>query len=262
MKYYSIYFTGEAHDYVTVDQLKENLSLLFKMDLSKIEKLFTGKPTIIKKSITREEAKKYHQALTKAGARVVVKEIVTQKVQKQKQIKEKPTASQNAGPLNSGLAGLINYNQNNVQQEEKQIIDSQSDKKTEPNTTDSDLTNQGLTLSLANTGSLEEFSVHDTEFIAPDLSAYTLNEANTGSLEEYAEKVIAVEIADISYMDITDQNDRPLSDQSVEQEPVVLPDIEQLSISAVESGTLQEFTEHPEALDTTDFTDLQLEKEK
>jgi len=63
-------------------------------------------------------------------------------------------------------------------------------------------------------------------------------------------------------MDITDQNDRPLSDQNIKPQTVELPDIDQLTMSQPESGSLEEFKERPEPLDTTNFSDLKLEDEK
>ena len=282
MKYYSIYFTGQAHEHVTIAQLKINLSKLFKMDLAKIEQLFTGKAVVIKKGLNLEEAKKYHQALTKAGAKVIVKEIANHiepsaykepsanikpsaKSETNKETEKDKVQQQNSQPenaqLNSALAGLINYNQNNTPLQNQPNVENQpaspnleTETETEPET------EQALTRSPPNAGSLEEFSTRNTEFTTPDLSAYSISDKDSGSLEEFAEKVIAVEIADISYMDITDQNDRPLSDQSVKAKPVELPDIEQLSLVEANTGSLEEFAVHADDFDTSNFSDIKLEK--
>jgi len=278
MKYYSIYFTGQAHDHVTIEQLKTNLSLLFKIDLKKIDQLFVGKPIAVKKGISLENAKKYHQALVKAGAKVVVKEIVKEAVKKvatqektapkattmeaektKETAKEKQLSSDKTEQLSSGLAGLINYNQDNVSTENNITEDKPAIEEVFKDEVE-DEAEEGL--SLSNTASLEEFSTRNTEFIEPDLSAYSISEANAGSLEEFAVKVVPVEIGDISYMDITDQNNRPLSDQSIKPKPVDLPDTDQLSLAPENTGSLEEFALDTVKLDTTDFTDLQLEDNK
>jgi len=262
MKYYTIYFTGETQENVNTEQLKENLCILFKADLSRIDKMFTGKPVIVKKSITAEQVKKYQQALFKAGAKVVVKEDIKERVDQKnkpddnkKQQKDNPSNEQSNGQsndqLSSGLAGLINYNQ----QSADPIEDIQSEDK---NTDEQLYENSELTLCQENTGSLEEFSAKKEVFVEPDFSDYSISDANSGSLEQYAPKIIAAEIKDISYMDITDQNDRPLSDQTEKPKPADLPDTKDLSMSEPENGDLREFIKPVKPTKINDISDIKL----
>ncbi len=65
---YNIVFHGKIHADFKLQQVKDNLGRIFKIDTDKIEKMFSGKPIAIKKSVDRETALKYLQAMKKAGA--------------------------------------------------------------------------------------------------------------------------------------------------------------------------------------------------
>ena len=65
---YSIVFSGEIKASFTKDMVVNNLSALFKKDISYIEKLFSGKKVIIKRDLELEYANKYLLALEKTGA--------------------------------------------------------------------------------------------------------------------------------------------------------------------------------------------------
>jgi hypothetical protein len=233
---YTIFFTGEAQENITSDQLKINLSKLFKTDLSKIEKMFVGKPVSVKKNVTIDIAKKYQQAMINAGAKVYVKanKIQVDKVQVNKVSPplEKPVSEQ----ISSGLAGLISYNKNI----EEGVVSDNS-------------------LLSASTESLEEFSDHEVNFHMPDLEAYSMSEADEGSLEEYTKDVVSQEINDISYLDITDKNDRPLSDQERINNPVEIPNTEHLEMSQAEQGSLEEFAEEVEEFDDSKLPKMELQ---
>ncbi len=250
MKYYHIYFTGEGLDNISVDQLKINLSVLFKTDLSRIDKMFMGKPVIIKKHIDEEKAALYKKALLKAGAKIIIKEVLaTQTAANQKvelarllQPPKTPNPSPTSSAMSSGLAGLINYNQSSDNKEQQESE-----------------TDSGWKLVPLNTGSLEEYSEQSEDFELPDLSDYSMSEAGQGSLQEYAPKVIPAEIRDSSYMDITDKNNRPLSDQIEKVPAIELPNIEKIKMSEAQTGSLVEFIEDIEPFDLDSITDIQLE---
>lgn len=65
-----IYFQGGIQDGFTLDQVKNNLALLFKKEVAQLDTLFSGKTLIIKECETEAEAQKICARLTKAGARV------------------------------------------------------------------------------------------------------------------------------------------------------------------------------------------------
>jgi Tfp pilus assembly protein PilE/ribosomal protein L40E len=64
---YNIIFEGKIADGVDMEIAKGNLQRLFKADRATVDKLFSGKRTILKKDIPAEAVKKYQAALTNAG---------------------------------------------------------------------------------------------------------------------------------------------------------------------------------------------------
>lgn len=64
---YNIIFEGKIADGVDMEIAKGNLQRLFKADRATVDKLFSGKRTILKKDIPANAVKKYQAALTNAG---------------------------------------------------------------------------------------------------------------------------------------------------------------------------------------------------
>jgi|GEM_PF-1777955 len=284
MKQYTIYFSGQAIEGFSIAQVKQNLAKIFKLDNTKIARLFTNKPVIIKKNLSAEQAKKYQTALLKAGAKIQIKQAEITKDNLSPTEKKEPSAVSQPIPattnsktndLSAGLAGLMNYNQHaqanssTEKSSEQTSTEQPSSKKLNqaieaPTETNADIppktpeTSEGISVAPANTGSLEEFMIKSDDFEEPDLSEYSMSEANTGSLEEYAAKVVPIELPDIAYMDITDKNNRPLSDQSPKPKTVPLPDIDNLTMAEAESGDLTEFNEEKEAVELPDIDNISM----
>ena len=70
---YNIVFRGELVSGADPDQVRRNLAQLFKMDPERVEKLFTGKPVVLKKETDQATAMKMRAALKKAGAECEMK---------------------------------------------------------------------------------------------------------------------------------------------------------------------------------------------
>jgi TM2 domain-containing membrane protein YozV len=64
---YNIIFEGKIADGVDMEIAKGNLQRLFKADRATVDKLFSGKRTVLKKDVPAETVKKYQAALTNAG---------------------------------------------------------------------------------------------------------------------------------------------------------------------------------------------------
>jgi len=64
---YTIIFEGKVADGVDMEIAKGNLQRLFKTDRATVDKLFSGKRTVLKKDVPRETLKKYQTALANAG---------------------------------------------------------------------------------------------------------------------------------------------------------------------------------------------------
>ena len=64
---YNIIFEGKVADGVDMEIAKGNLQRLFKTDRATVDKLFSGKRTVLKKNVSADTLKKYQTALTNAG---------------------------------------------------------------------------------------------------------------------------------------------------------------------------------------------------
>ena len=74
-KRFRVMFRGELAPGSEPGEVKAKLAGLFKTDVSKIERLFCGKPVVIKKDLDEPTAEKYRGALEKCGAIALVQEM-------------------------------------------------------------------------------------------------------------------------------------------------------------------------------------------
>lgn len=65
---FEVVFSGELSEGVTLEQVKSNVAALFKVEVAKVERLFSGATVSIKKGLDEASAKKYQVALMRAGA--------------------------------------------------------------------------------------------------------------------------------------------------------------------------------------------------
>jgi hypothetical protein len=78
---FSLVFKGDIADGAEVSDVKNKLCALFNKDISKIEMLFSGKTTIIKKDIPENEAIKLKAAFEKTGAIAIVEPAIDEAAQ-------------------------------------------------------------------------------------------------------------------------------------------------------------------------------------
>jgi hypothetical protein len=76
MVLYNLVYDGKVQDGVGVRRVKKNLTSLFKTDSDKVDRLFSGTPTVIKKGVDYDTAMKYQHALRRAGAICAVEQVV------------------------------------------------------------------------------------------------------------------------------------------------------------------------------------------
>lgn len=295
MAQYNLIFQGKIIDGASLDEVKNNISRLFKTDAAKTDVLFSGKAIVIKKNLNTESAKKYLAIIKKAGA--VVKAVKIETIEKSPP--PSPESSSETVPaakstnLSAGLASLINYNSSipqaatsdsdtsaaetavhkKVESCEDKNTDEESNLKLAP--TGSNIlisTNKQnqievpdtsyLSMSEAETGSLEEFAQTLEAVELPNIDKLTMGDANSGSLEEFAITVAPAVLPDISNLNVAAQDDTPLSDQSPEKTPVELPDTSDLSMSDAQKGTLEGVGIKPEPAEIPDTSHLEIEKAK
>ena len=65
---YTVIFSGQLVEGADAEAVKANFARLFKVELARVEPMFSGKPAIIKKGVDEATANKYQQALRQAGA--------------------------------------------------------------------------------------------------------------------------------------------------------------------------------------------------
>lgn len=69
---FDLVFCGELVPGFELAQVKENIQALFRIDETKVNVLFSGKPVPLRKGLDADSANKYRVAMKKAGARVEV----------------------------------------------------------------------------------------------------------------------------------------------------------------------------------------------
>lgn len=67
---FNLVFKGEILPRQDVQEVKQNMASLFKLPMATVEKLFSGQPIVLKKSLDLTAANRYRVAIKKAGARV------------------------------------------------------------------------------------------------------------------------------------------------------------------------------------------------
>jgi len=255
MAQYNLIFQGKIIDGASLDEVKSNIARLFKADAEKTATLFSGKTIVIKKNLDSESTKKYLAILKKAGAVIQA-------------IKIEETSSP-SDSMSTGLASLVNYNktaQSSASDDDEHkglqlaplgsdmLVQSQKSEITEiPDIS-------YLTMSAAETGSLEEFAQKTAAVELPDIESLTMSEANTGSMEEFSNKTEPVELPDISDLDMAEQDNTPLSADTSRPTPVEIPDTSELSMSEAQEGSLEGIEIKPRPVDIPDTSHLKVEK--
>ncbi|MCU7938794.1 MAG: hypothetical protein KZQ64_09475 [gamma proteobacterium symbiont of Bathyaustriella thionipta] len=279
MAHYNLIFQGKIIDGASLDEVKKNISRLFKTDSSKTEALFSGKTIVIKKNLDTESTKKYLAVIKKTGAIVKAVKIDLSEPPSETAHSTKTAATSNN--LSAGLASLVNSSTaavNSLTSSSEQLasnddrkMDEQSGLQLAPFGSNTPISSDKpedieipdisyLSMSEAETGSLEEFAPILEAIELPDIDNLTMSDANTGSLEEFTIKVAPVELPDISTLDIAEQDNTPLSEHSAKPAPTGIPDTSDLSMSAAREGTLEGIEVKPEPVKVPDTSHLTIEK--
>lgn len=67
-KTFEVVFSGKLVEGAVLEQVKANVAAMFKVEVAKVERLFSGATVSIKKGLDEATAKKYLMALSRAGA--------------------------------------------------------------------------------------------------------------------------------------------------------------------------------------------------
>ncbi len=280
MTLYNLVFQGQIQDKASINKVKDNLARLFKADDSKIAQLFSGKAIVIKKNLDAAAAKKYLKILATAGARAKAVKIDSGPVDNEPAGAKDACQEQlqSSAGLSSGLTSLLNYNQH-CESETESLTPATAD--LDAQAQDSELVlvpaNTGvipnlprhatvevpdiahLSMSPAQSGSLEEYTEIVIPAIIPDTDHISLNAPNSGSLEEFTQPVAALDIPDISSIKLAEQDDaRALSDASTKPSPVDIPDSDNLSLAEANEDGNEELAKKAAPLQLPDTSHLHL----
>ncbi len=71
---FEIVFRGDIAPGNSLSEVRERLQQLFKADDAQLERLFSGRPVVLKRGLDRETGERYRDAISKAGALVEVRQ--------------------------------------------------------------------------------------------------------------------------------------------------------------------------------------------
>ncbi|MFZ5563157.1 MAG: hypothetical protein ACOZBW_03840 [Thermodesulfobacteriota bacterium] len=69
---YQVIFHGRIQEGLSSDAVKADFARTFKLDSGKAEKMFSGRPIVLRSGLSREQASKYEKAILKTGAECLV----------------------------------------------------------------------------------------------------------------------------------------------------------------------------------------------
>lgn len=178
---FDVLFAGELHGAASAEHVKHRLALLFKLDQSAVERLFSGQRVFVKRGVDGETAERYRLAFYKAGAVVEITQVSGESQELFRFDDTDDHAHQDAktGTNTPSLAAA-----------------------TAPESV-------GASLSLAPVGApLEELSDR-APAKNPDVSQLSLVEGEDWSLEDCAPPPVAVRIPDIDSLTLDTESTRP-----------------------------------------------------
>ncbi len=206
---YNIVFHGELVSGADPDQVRRNLAQLFKMEFDRVEKLFTGKPVVLKKEADQATAMKMRAALKKAGAECEMKALGGEEAPEQRQTQAAATGAQTAPPTTERLSEAdanSGDSQTGVAPPASATGVSMEDKPENLETVG--------TIRTGGTGFSSEFEVApagteleesgtDEDSVNPDISHLSMAPPGT-DLEQLPDQE-AVEVPDISHLKVVDE---------------------------------------------------------
>lgn len=103
---YDIFYAGKIADGFDESTVRANVARLFKANAQTVEKLFSGKPQIIKRGIDKQTAIKFRAALQKAGAVPLIRAHASKAAPAKKAPVEKPAGGEKKQTMAERLAAL------------------------------------------------------------------------------------------------------------------------------------------------------------
>jgi len=101
---YSIVFSGEILPGQDVETVKEKVAALYKVPVDRCNNLFVGKPIVMKKDISFQQAQKYKRAFVRIGAVCHIREMGDSTTKKEDSSPEDKTQRKDANEITTGTA--------------------------------------------------------------------------------------------------------------------------------------------------------------
>jgi len=72
---FEIVFRGDIAPGADLDNVKKRLQVLFKADTGRVDRMFSGRPVVIRSGLNQADVNRYQQAMEKSGALVQVRPV-------------------------------------------------------------------------------------------------------------------------------------------------------------------------------------------
>lgn len=211
---YNVYFSGKIMKGQDPEEVRKKIGAMFKLEGSKLDRLFSGQAEAIKQGLDMDHAVKYRVAFRDAGALVEIRQVESS----QSEAASAPSQSRESAPqeaLTLSPPNSFDLSDCAVPVTPQEIPDISSlalDKPggmldesspAEPLEIDTDeleLDQPGVVLEQVTTQVPTEF----------DTSELELNPANQGSLEEYQQTAEPAPLPSINHLDLAEPDEKPI----------------------------------------------------
>jgi hypothetical protein len=187
---FDIFFSGQIVDGEDLSEVKIKVGKLFKVDGRKLEKLFSGTETCVKKDVDAETASKYRKTFRNAGALVEIKPTTTAAITDSEQPapeeSEQPAAATEAEAQDDGSLSLLPPNTGSLIDCAEEVVPQPI-----PHTVELELSSAGTIMDESEPPPPAEI----------DTSGLSLDPADSGSLEEFKRQPNPSEVPDINFPD-------------------------------------------------------------
>lgn len=234
MKVFDIYFFGQLTGSFDPEAVKNNIGNRFKLAGDKLEKLFSGKPVLIKSGVDASTAGKYRETFRQAGALIDIvpsgQKPVAPKLAPEAPVRETTPGTLKILPLEAGDLSDIARSTPPLEV---------------PAADEFSLSPAGALLPESEPEPVQEIDTSHLEAVPP----------NSGSLEEFGQVPEPAPIPDISGLETVAPDKGDLSDTAEPVEPAPIPDLDHLEAHA---SSLEDCVEEKEEKPIPDISDMKL----
>lgn len=214
---YDIFFRGECLDGFDLDQVKQQVGLLFKASPEKVEQLFSGKVVALRKDLDKATALKFKQALDKAGAKIYIKAAENTASASATVSTATTAASATAAAAQSITLEALPVGSDLLSADERTIIDAKA-----PDTSH---------IKMVSTFMEPEPIAKEPPPPSPDVSHLSTAAVGSDILEGFRQEAIPVSVPDISHISLASAGEDLASIIAEMQEEVAAPDVSYISIA-------------------------------